>query len=124
MLVGGNFWIYSDKIDQGWDSSLAFYPYFKLRQEAIRYMDESKIPVEQTASFFPNNVKLDEVDLEGDSRAFEIFNGNNEYVFYSNIYNLDVTEFELLNSNYLPLKEFRHNRIRIELLQLKTPEQN
>lgn len=122
MLVGGNFWIYPDKIDQGWDSSLAFYPYFKLRHEVIQYMDENKIPIEKTASFFPNNVKLDEVDLQGDTRAFEIFDGTNKYVMYSNIYNLKDNEFEILQNNYLPIKEFKHNRIRIELLQSKVSD--
>ncbi|NPA44250.1 MAG: hypothetical protein GXO49_01825, partial [Chlorobi bacterium] len=36
-LLSGNFWVYPEKIAQGWDSSLAYLNYFKLRNKTIDY---------------------------------------------------------------------------------------
>jgi hypothetical protein len=115
LLITGNLWIYPDTIAQGWDSTLAHVPYFKLRSEAIQYMNNHQIPVEQTASFFPNSVQIDMVDFSGDHRSFQPFTGNNEYVFYSNVYNLTDVDFNLLQKRYKSISTFSRCRIRVVL---------
>ena len=117
-LISGNFWIYPERIAQGWDASLAHFPYFKLRLQAIQYLDLKNIPIEDVVTFFPNNNKIDAVDLCGDLRSFKSsFTGSESYVFYSNIYNLDDNNYELLKENYLLIKSFQSGQIKIEILK-------
>ncbi|WP_053991553.1 hypothetical protein [Mangrovimonas sp. TPBH4] len=115
-LFLGNFIVYSDSFAQGWDSSLAHLPYWNLRKSAINYMDETKIDINQTASFFPNNTSIDNVDLNGDNRYFKGFSGNEMYVFYSNVYNLSDYELDILHKNYSVLKSFEKNNVRVDLM--------
>ncbi|MDP3353257.1 MAG: hypothetical protein Q8S44_05920, partial [Flavobacteriaceae bacterium] len=51
-IITGNFWIYPPKIAQGWDSTLAHIPYYNLRIDAIKYLDNEKIEISKVASFF------------------------------------------------------------------------
>ncbi len=118
-LLLGNCIVYPDTFAQGWDSSLAHLPYWKLRKNAIEYMDNHNIPITETASFFPNNTTIDNVDVNGDMRSFRIFSGNENYIFYSNVYNLTDSEFTTLRSTYDILETFKKGGVRIEILQKK-----
>lgn len=115
-LLLGNLIVYSDSFAQGWDSSLAHLPYWELRKKAINYMDERKIPISETASFFPNSTTIDYVNLNDDNRFFKSFTGNEMYVFYSNVYNLSDENLELLHKDYSIIKSFEKNNIRVELM--------
>ncbi|MHA7057828.1 hypothetical protein ACWGOQ_0011445 [Aquimarina sp. M1] len=118
-LVLGNFIVYPDSFAQGWDSSLAHLSYWGIRKEAIHYMDQHKLPIIKTASFFPNDTSIDHIDLNGDMRTFKNFSGNEIYVFYSNVYNLSDMELQELDKNYYPLKSFKKNNVRIEIMKKK-----
>jgi len=115
VLGTGNLWIYPEKIAQGWDSTLAHVPYFRLRTEALAYMNTHNIPVDQTASFFPNCTIVDFVDLSGDQRSFVPFNGNNRYVFYSNVFNISDEQLYILSNQYTPIVKFTKCRIHVTL---------
>ena len=95
-MLLGNFIVYPDKFAQGWESSLAHVPYWDLRQNAIKYMRSNGIPISKTASFFPNTLSINHIDLNSDSRKFIKFSGVEEYTFYSNVYNLSDSELETL----------------------------
>lgn len=112
-LLSGNLWIYPRSIAQGWDASLAHLPYHSLRIEAIKYLDANDIRIEETASFFPNASTLDNVDLSGDMRQFEEYNGINEYLFYSNVFNLNDETYENIDTNYTIIKKFKKLGIHI-----------
>ncbi len=116
-LISGNFLIYPDKISQGWDSSLAHLPYWDLREKAINYLDENKIKINNTASFFPNNTSIDAVDLNGDQRAFLDFSGQENYVLYSNVFNIKDAEYEMLEDEFKIIKSFEKRGVRIEILK-------
>lgn len=118
-LLLGNFIVYPDKFAQGWESSLAHLPYWNLRQNAIEYMDSNSIPISKTASFFPNTLSIDHIDLNYDLRKFCKFSGTEEYAFYSNVYNLSDSELEELHQNYFILKTFSKFNVRIEIMQKK-----
>ncbi|MCM1532352.1 MAG: hypothetical protein NC048_08780 [Bacteroides sp.] len=122
-LVGGEFIVYPDKMAQGWDASLAQLNYWKLRRQAFGYMDENKIPIAETATFFPNRgASVDDVDLNGDKRCFAEFTGNEDYVFYSNVYNLSDEEIALLSGKYQSMVTYRHLGVRVELMRRKRGE--
>ncbi len=116
-LITGNLWIYPEKIAQGWSASLAYYPYFKLRHQAIQYIDEQQMNVDDFASFFPNICSIHEVDLNGDQREFQEFTGENKYVFYSNVYNLNDNEYTILNNKYQEIKRFTKFNVEVKLLK-------
>lgn len=118
-LITGNLWIYPKKIAQGWDASLAHVPYYTLRDQAIKYLDNENIPIEKTASFFPNLCTIDEVDLNNDQRRFEQYNEHNAYIFYSNVYNLSDAAYDDLDKNYTIIKQFKKFRIHIYILKRK-----
>jgi len=118
-LLLGNFIVYPDSISQGWDASLAHIPYWKLRKNAVEYMDNNKIPITETATFFPNYTSIDNIVLNGDMRSFDSFSGNDKYVFYSNVYNLSDSDIEQLSINYFILKTFKKGKVRIEILKRK-----
>lgn len=119
VMVSGSFWIYPPKIDFGWDSTLAHIPYFKLRHEAIAYLDQEQIELESVQSFFPNLATLDEIDLNNDQRKFQIFDGNGKYVFYSNVYNVRDEEYDKIvdPKSYQPIKTFKKMNVWITIYQ-------
>lgn len=118
-LIGGNFWIYPDKTSQGWDASLAHIHYFELRHQAISYIEERGIKIEETATFFPNNTSIDAVDLNGDERTFLEFTGNESYILYSNVYNIKDSEYNTIHNEYKVLKSFKQLGVRVELWKRK-----
>jgi len=118
-LISGNFWIYPKKIAQGWDASLAHIPYYNLRIEAIDYLNKNNIKIENVASFFPNSTIIDNVDLSGDYRSFSKFNGKNNYLFYSNVYNLSDEDYEKIHNNYIIIKQFNKFNIHINIYKHK-----
>ncbi len=118
-LISGNFWIYPRDIAQGWDASLAHVPYHNLRIEAIKYLDNNHIKIEDIGTFFPNATSIDNIDLSGDLRSFRIFDFKNEYVLFSNVYNLSDEEYHSLDTNYNIIKQFKNKGIYINIYKLK-----
>jgi hypothetical protein len=117
-LITGNLWVYPKHIAQGWDASLAHIPYFKLRTKAIQYLDTDNIPIEKVSTFFPNRGKIDMVDLSGDLRSFsDTFTGNEEYVFYSNVFNLSDKDYYILENNYHLTKRFEKALVHVDILK-------
>ncbi|QAA82918.1 hypothetical protein EI546_14860 [Aequorivita sp. H23M31] len=118
-LLLGNFIIYPDNISQGWDASLAHIPYWNLREDAIDYMDANQIPIPKSASFFPNRTTIDDIDLNGDMRSFIEFTGEEEFVFYSNVYNISDEDLDALTREYQKLKSFEKFNVRIDIMHKK-----
>ncbi len=120
ILVSGNFWVYPKTVAQGWDASLAHMPYFNLRKQAIQYLDNNRISIQNTVTFFPAAGKIESVDLSGDTRTFENdFTGTEPFVLYSNVFNLEDKEYDLLEKNYILEKEFSKGQVHVQLLKLK-----
>lgn len=120
ILISGNFWVYPKHIAQGWDASLAHIPYFKLRSQAISYMEATNIDINQTATFFPNTGVVEKVDLSGNRNKFLNFTGDENFVFYSNVYNLSDKQHDLLENDYTVLNQFSKGSVVIEILKKKT----
>lgn len=114
-ITTGNFWLYPDKISQGWDSTLGHLPYYKLRNQAINYLEEQEIDIDQVQSFFPNTALIDNIDLNGNPKNFKGFKAGAEYVFYSNIYNISDKDYEVLAKEYDVIKEFKNQIVFIKI---------
>jgi hypothetical protein len=119
VLISGSFWIYPDKIAKGWDSTLAHLPYYELRREAIKYLDEKKIDFKQVSTFFPNTASLDLIDLNHDHRNFRNYDDKSLYVFYSNIYNINDEDYDAIHNKnaYELIKEFENKGVRITIFK-------
>ncbi|HQG55651.1 MAG TPA: hypothetical protein PK496_01425 [Bacteroidales bacterium] len=121
-LLSGNFWVYPDKISQGWDASLAYLPYPPLRKEMINYMKENSIPFSETGSGFPNLAALDYIDLNGSKESFATKNlKTNKYIFWSNIFNdFSDDEIDRLRKEWIIIKENKCMNVKVVLY--KNPE--
>lgn len=119
IIFTGNFWIYPPKVAQGWDSTLAHLPYYNLRNKAIDYLNNEKIDVLKVASFFPNLSSFDSIDLNGNKKHFVEFDGTNEYLFYSNIFNINDNEYEQIISDYDIIKNFKKNGVFVWICKKK-----
>jgi len=117
--VLGNLIVYPRNVSQGWDASLAFIPYFDLREKAVKYLDENNIGIKETATFFPNIAKLNDITMNGDDRSFIPFTGIEEYVLCSNVYNLTDEELGLLEKDYVLLKQFEKGTVEVEIYKKK-----
>ncbi len=124
-LVSGHFWVYPDKISQGWDSSLAHVPYFQLRHQMIDYIHANDIPSNQVVTGTPNQFPLKETDLTNASWHFtnsddisKELRDSAPYVFYSNIFN-DIPDnfYDELHANWEEVKTFEKRGIRVTLFR-------
>jgi hypothetical protein len=123
-LLSGNFWIYPDRIAKGWDSTLAYLPYFPLREKMMIFMKNEGIELEETASSFPNTGIIDRMDLSGNMASIaEADFLTSKYIFYSNVYN-NFTDEELmiLRDKWQKIKEFRFMQVKVILY--KNPNGN
>jgi len=124
-LISGHFWVYPDKIAQGWDSSLAHVPYFKLRQEMIDFIQQNNIPPNQVITGTPNQFPLKETDLTDDLWHFTNSDdipkeqrNSAPFVFYSNVFN-DIPDsfYDELHTNWEVVKTLESGGIRVTLFR-------
>ena len=88
LVLSGAFWVYPDKIAQGWDATPAHWPYYSVRNEMLDYLKTNKIPLSSIGSFFPNTASFKLTDLSEDNRSFRDADlQKEEYILFSNIYN-------------------------------------
>jgi hypothetical protein len=119
-ITTGNLWIYPEKISQGWDSTLGHLPYYKIRQQALEYLDKQGIYFGEVQSFFPNNSRIDDFDLNNDYRKFVDFNNSCDYVLYSNVFNVSDEDYELVKNHYSVIKHFKSGLLYMDLCKKNT----
>lgn len=94
-LFSGNFWVYPDKISQGWDATLAHWPHYELRTDVLNYLEEEGIALERVGTAFPEIGPLKFKDLSEESAGFKAKDfSQDSYILYSNIMN-DFTDEEI-----------------------------
>jgi hypothetical protein len=116
-LISGNFWVYPDNISKGWDSSLAYIPYFSLQKKMLRYIDENKISYNDIGTEVPSNYPRKYYELSHDERYMPLKDfQHNPYILYSNIHNTFTdNEIQTLKSRWKVEKEFRCLQVRVTL---------
>ncbi|MDR2824503.1 MAG: glycosyltransferase family 39 protein [Prevotellaceae bacterium] len=107
--ITGHFWVYPEKIAQSWDSTLAHIPYYELRRETFRFIDDNKFIYNEIAGGFVISGNNKFIQL-ADTNA--IIGGDMEhakYFLYSNISNLNDEKIaELKNPQlWIPIKTFK-----------------
>ncbi len=115
VIISGNFWVYPEKISQGWDSTLAHLPYYKTRLQALEYLDKNGIAFSEVQSFFPNVPMIDDIDLNDDKRQLVDFDNGCDYVLYSNVFNISNNDYDLIRNQYSVIKQFRRGWVYIDI---------
>jgi hypothetical protein len=104
-LISGNFWIHK-KISNGWDSTMAHIPYFKIKQEMNTFISKNKIDKKLIGSRFPLHVSEKQEIIYGDSIRMGYLGDSIdfEYILYSNISNEwtieDLEKISLMDTIY------------------------
>jgi hypothetical protein len=116
-LITGNLLVYPEKIAQGWDSTLAHIPYYKLRNKMIGYIKQRKIPYSEVGSEFPNATAFKYTDLINEDSGFKQKNmTKDKYIFYSNIMNdFSDKEIDKLKNDWILEKEYRCMQVYVRL---------
>lgn len=113
-LATGNLWIYPRQISQGWDSTLAHWPHYELRDKMIGYIQEQGIPFDSVGTAFPEIGPFKYKDLTGNENGFVEKNlRRDNYILYSNVMN-DFTDEEIRELDgaaWTPVREFRKNGV-------------
>lgn len=118
-LLTGNLWIYPDRISQGWDSTLAHWPFFGLRQQMREFVQEKNINMEDIGTAFPEIGPLTYRDLNGVKLGYKEKDLRiDQYILYSNIMN-DFSDVELwrLQEEWNLVHEIRSRGIKMILYQ-------
>lgn len=120
-LLFGNFWVYPEKVAQGWEASLAHLPFYELQLEMNAYLEENKIPFHQVGTTFPILGNHDFIFMNGDNRTFQSKNvGSNQYIIYSNGFNdFSDEEIDLLRTDYKIVKTLNSPTVFLQLFKRK-----
>jgi hypothetical protein len=119
--ISGNFWVYPKHIAQGWDSTLAHLPYYRLRSEMISYLDENDIPINAVGTEFPMIGSMEYLDLNTRKEGFHEKEIEKDlYILYSNVFNdFSDEELEKLVSDYIVQKEMSGGQVCMILYKKK-----
>ena len=116
----GNLWIYPDKIAKSWDCTLAHLPYYELRKDCFKYIDQQKINYNNISSGFClyGNRQFVELKNPGKIIGTEL---DRKYFIYSNISNIeDGFAEDLRNVNlWIPIKRFEKGFVYITIYERK-----
>jgi hypothetical protein len=124
-LITGNLWVYPQPISTGWDSTLAHLPYYKLRNDMLRYIENKGMKRSDIGTAFPNLRPSKLVDLtnytEGGNFSSLDFE-KNKYILYSNVMNdFNKDELAILADKWQVEKRlfyphFSGNRFMVEVI--------
>lgn len=121
-LLSGNLWMYPDRIAQGWDATLAHWPYYSLRQQALDYLEAERIPLDEVGTAFPDIGALQYRDLSERTdglRAKDL--QQDRWILYSNIMN-DFTDEQIdqLQQHWIEQKRWQSWRVKMILYKRPT----
>ncbi len=123
-LLSGHLWIYPEGIAKGWDSSLAHWPYYELREKMNAYLEQKDIAYSEVASEFPNVSERRFMELNESHEKHQYFNlDSNDYVLYSNVYNnFNDEEINQLKRNFKPIQSFEKRGVFMSLYKKEKTE--
>jgi hypothetical protein len=116
----GNLWIYPDRIAKSWDGTLAHLPFYELRKDCLKYIDEQEIDYKDVSAGFSLYGDRRFLDLQQKKQVIKSGN-NGKYFIYSNISNNEDSFVDSLrNQNFwTPLKRFDKGYVCIILYKRK-----
>ncbi|MDD3079367.1 MAG: hypothetical protein PHH37_09735 [Paludibacter sp.] len=117
LLLSGNFWLYPEKLSQPWDSTLAYIPYFELKQQTIDYVAEKHVEFGSVGVEFPLTSEFRYIDANNDRRQFAHLDFHqNRWIVYSNIFNLSDERIDSLRTWNL-IKTFKKGTVFMKIYE-------
>lgn len=120
VLLCGNLIRYPESISVGWDASLAHLPFYSLRNEMIRYMEDRQIDFNDVASEFGIDGDQHSIDLRAPRNRFISKNWQEKkYFIYTNISNLpDEQRIAIRDtSEFISVHKLTQGAVVVELLE-------
>lgn len=132
LLFGGNFWVYPQHIAQGWDATLAHWPYYELRRQVLDFIEQEDLPLDSIGTAFPEIGPLHYRDLGGfmdaardgiSRRHRQLQHGfktkdldSDPYILWSNVMN-DFSDAEraALQQDWQPLRRWKKGAVEMVL---------
>jgi hypothetical protein len=116
-LIGGNWWVYPDKMAQGWDATLGHVPYYSIRSELIQYLKDNNISPTDIGVEFPMIGSFEIHELNGKNEGFSKFDPlKSKFALFTNIINQysdeQILEFK---SSWEPLKTWSSPTVHMTL---------
>ena len=106
LVLSGSFWVYPDKIAQGWDATPAHWPYYQVRLEMQEYLNKNQIPACETGSYSPNIASYKSIDLIENNLALKDADlQKGKFILFSNVYNRKDDVIDTLFSGKSWIKE-------------------
>lgn len=101
-LLTGHFWIYSDSVSKGWDSTLAYLNWVEYRAEAVQWLKDQHVPPAYCGAAFPLRNPGRVTHLNEETWQFgEVDPERNLYILYSNLNNgLNETTHQVLEKQW------------------------
>lgn len=118
LLVSGHFWIYPQTISQGWDSSLAYLNYFKVKKKMQNYILDHKIPLDSIGTKTRNARSYYEYLREDDDILYVGDANSNMFPYYihSNIENSTKDEeIFILQNQWTMIQEYKNKGVFVRL---------
>jgi len=118
-LLSGNLWIYPAGLSTGWDSTLAHWPWYSLRNKMNHDISLMPISPGHIGSAFPNLRAPRYTDLTGDTTCFHQADIRQDtLIYWSNIMNdFPASYLKEMNAKWILLKEYKRRGVAIRLYQ-------
>ncbi len=102
IVSSGNFWVYPEKIAQGWDATMAHYPFYGLEEDYSVFIAKQGVEVNDIGTAFPMKNTLRHLSLSTSLQKYKPYNlSEDEFILYSNIMNdFSDEEIEILHSEW------------------------
>jgi hypothetical protein len=87
-LLSGNLWRYPEGVSTGWDSTLAHWPWYTVREEIMLSMEQKNIAPEKVGTLFPELAEQEYINPGyGNGKFSELDTSVNQYILWSNVMN-------------------------------------
>lgn len=120
-LISGHFWLYPEKVSQGWDATTLHWNFFDVSDKMEGYLSRTDVDRTKIGTFFPHyklmkNYQLKPKNSLSYQKATE---HETEYILYSNTFNVSDSIVDALHTDWELIQEFEQNRVFIQLLKRK-----
>lgn len=118
-LASGHFWLYPEKVSQGWDATTMHWNFFDVSDEMEDYLTEKEIDKTKIGTFFPHYKLMKNYQLKSkESISYQKATENEtDYILYSNTFNVNDSIVDALHNDWELIQEFEQNRVFLRLLK-------
>ncbi|MCU4163904.1 hypothetical protein [Carboxylicivirga caseinilyticus] len=118
--LSGNFWVYPDNISTCWSATLAHLPYYSLNDKMNKYVRDEGINLSEIGSFVPNITQEYYTKLNDENFSYHLADySTDQYIIFSNIYNIPDDDLIELTNNWHAEKEFKSWAVKFVLYKRK-----